>query len=150
MKSLSYSGAGGIRTHQRIMCSRRILSYNNGSVPVLMGKERSALTSPHIKTSFLESDNVYSKFWEIINHILLLPVVLFSGNRQPMKNWTGLEMGYNSVNSRQRDDIPYIGLLFASVSLSYCSCRTRRAINDVQLSCAGDDSRRLLSWADSK
>lgn len=59
-------------------------------------------------------------------------------------------MGCNSVNLRIGDDTPYIRLLFASVSLCYCSCRTRRAINDVQLSCAGNDSKHLLSRADSK
>lgn len=46
MKSLSYSGAGGIRTHQRIMCSRCILSANDGSVPVLMRKDGVNI-SPH-------------------------------------------------------------------------------------------------------
>lgn len=72
-------------------------------------------TYPHIKTYFLESDYFYTG--EIINYISLLPVVVFSGNCWPLKNWTGLEMGCNSVNLRIGDDTPYIRLLFASVLL---------------------------------
>lgn len=73
---------------------------------------------PAKKRLFLESHYFYSKVWEIINYILLLPVVLFSGNRWPPKNWTGLEIGCNSVNPREGDDIPYMRLLFVHCCLT--------------------------------
>lgn len=104
----------------------------------------------NITASIFSQVRFYSKVCGIVNNILPLAFWPFSGKHWQLKNWMSLEMGCNSVNSGQVDDIPHMGLLLASISFSFSSCQTHGAISNIHLGSAKDDSKHLLSRADSE